>query len=179
MNEQNNQNEVWKPIKLEGKGPGERYEVSSHGRLRKWDHRYEEWKNMKLSNIRGYKVYSYKADRSYTKLVHRLVAEVFLDRDNKYQDYVIHLDYDKANNHKDNLRWVTKDTMFAHHKLNPNYKKGRITNAKLTETEVMRIKMKLKRGKTRLYKIAKEFGITHTQLNRIRSGENWGHVKIE
>jgi len=39
--------------------------------------------------------------------------------------------------------------------------------------------MKLKRGKTKLYKIAKEFGITHTQLNRIRSGENWGHIKID
>jgi hypothetical protein len=27
--------------------------------------------------------------------------------------------------------------------------------------------------------IAKQFGITHTQLNRIRSGENWGYVKAE
>jgi hypothetical protein len=27
--------------------------------------------------------------------------------------------------------------------------------------------------------IAKQFGITHTQLNRIRSGENWGYVKID
>jgi len=70
-----------------------------------------------------------------------------------------------------------------HHKNNPNYKniqrKGRITNAKLTESEVIRLKKKLKRGKNKLYKLAKEFGITHTQLNRIRSGENWGHVKID
>ena len=27
--------------------------------------------------------------------------------------------------------------------------------------------------------IAKQFGITHTQLNRIRSGENWGYVVVE
>jgi hypothetical protein len=27
--------------------------------------------------------------------------------------------------------------------------------------------------------IAKQFGITHTQLNRIRSGENWGYVTID
>ena len=172
------QAEQWKEIVLEGKGPEEKYEISDLGRLRKYEPE-TGWRIMKLSNIRGYKVYSYKADRSYTKLIHRLVAEVFLEKDNKYQEYVIHLDYDKSNNRSDNLRWVTKDTMFAHHKLNPNYKKGRITNAKLTETQVMRIKMKLKRGKTRLYKIAKEFGITHTQLNRIRSGENWGHIKIE
>ncbi len=34
-------------------------------------------------------------------------------------------------------------------------------------------------GHTITQQIAKEFGITHTQLNRIRSGENWGHVKVE
>jgi len=33
--------------------------------------------------------------------------------------------------------------------------------------------------KTRLKTIAKQFGITHTQLNRIRSGENWKNVTIE
>ena len=26
--------------------------------------------------------------------------------------------------------------------------------------------------------IAKQFGITHTQLNRIRTGEDWGHVEV-
>ena len=58
-------------------------------------------------------------------------------------------------------------------------RKGEVTNAKLTETQVIRLKKKLIRGKNPLYKIAKEFGITHTQLNRIRRGENWGHVKVE
>jgi len=37
----------------------------------------------------------------------------------------------------------------------------------------------VRRGKNPLYKIAREFGITHTQLNRIRKGENWGHVTID
>jgi hypothetical protein len=69
--------------------------------------------------------------------------------------------------------------MYAHHKLNPNYKKGVINNAKLSETDVIRLKKKLKRSKNKLYKIAKEFGITHTQLNRIRSGENWGHIHVD
>jgi DNA-binding Xre family transcriptional regulator len=32
----------------------------------------------------------------------------------------------------------------------------------------------LRSDKNRLKMIAKQFGITHTQLNRIRSGENWG-----
>ena len=95
------------------------------------------------------------------------------------QQYVIHLDFDKNNNLVGNLKWVTKETMFAHQKINPNYKRGVINYSKLTETEVIRLKKKLARGKNKLYKLAKEFGITHTQLNRIRKGENWGHVKID
>ena len=45
--------------------------------------------------------------------------------------------------------------------------------------EVIRLKKKLKRSNNPLYKIAKEFGITHTQLNRIRKGENWGHIEVD
>ncbi len=41
------------------------------------------------------------------------------------------------------------------------------------------IKKLLKNEKNRLKMIAKQFGITHTQLNRIRSGENWKHVTID
>ena len=41
------------------------------------------------------------------------------------------------------------------------------------------IKKMLKSDKNRLKMIAKQFGITHTQLNRIRSGENWKNVKID
>ncbi|MFW5751904.1 MAG: hypothetical protein ACOCW8_01055, partial [bacterium] len=109
----------------------------------------------------------------------KLVDEVFVEKPAPGHDYVIHVDYRKDNNHIKNLKWVTKKDMYVHHRTNPNYKRGQINNAKLSETEVIRLKLKLKRGKNKLYKIAKEFGITHTQLNRIRSGENWGHIKVD
>jgi DNA-binding Xre family transcriptional regulator len=48
----------------------------------------------------------------------------------------------------------------------------------LTEGKVMLIKQMLRSDKSRLKMIAKQFGITHTQLNRIRSGENWKQVKL-
>jgi hypothetical protein len=32
--------------------------------------------------------------------------------------------------------------------------------------------------KTRLKLIAKQFGISEMQLYRIKSGENWGHIKV-
>jgi transcriptional regulator with PAS, ATPase and Fis domain len=55
----------------------------------------------------------------------------------------------------------------------------RTKNYKLTESKVIMIKKMLRSDKNRLKMIAKQFGITHTQLNRIRSGENWGHVKLD
>src|SRR5690606_29513347 len=97
--------------------------------------------------------------------------------------FVIHLDFNKANNHYRNLKWVTQEELTEHNSRNPNVKnaarKSIITNQKLTETDVIRLKRKLQRGNNKLYKLAREFGITHTQLNRIRKGENWGHIKVE
>jgi transcriptional regulator with PAS, ATPase and Fis domain len=73
--------------------------------------------------------------------------------------------------------------MVAHNKLNPAVINKpipkRTKNYKLTETKVIMIKKMLQHDNTRLKMIAKQFGITHTQLNRIRSGENWGYVKID
>lgn len=183
MSESKFSNENWKPLQFEGLHPREEYMISDHGRMKRKSWKTGEWQIIEASDCKGYRIFSFKTDipnrASVTKLIHRLVAEAFIDKDSDMQNYVIHLDYNKSNNHKDNLRWVTKSTMFAHHRFNPNYKRGQINNAKLTETEVIRLKMKLKRSKTKLYKIAKEFGITHTQLNRIRSGENWGHIKVD
>ena len=173
--------EIWRPIDFSDVTKHTRmFKISSHGRLSAFNEKTSKWKLLKPSIVRGYMAYCFKFERSITKLIHRLVAEAFISRDSQLQDYVIHLDYDKKNNNYDNLRWVTKETMFAHHKLNPNYainRKRRITNSKLTEDDVMRLKQKLKNSPLPLYKIAEEFGITHTQLNRIRSGENWGHIE--
>jgi hypothetical protein len=106
------------------------------------------------------------------------VAEHFLPKESEWQQYVIHIDFDKENNHVSNLRWVTRLTMYAHQKINPNYKRGKRYNAKLTEEQVLDIKRKLQDKSVKLSVIAREFGITHTQLNRIRQGRNWAHVKV-
>ena len=181
-------NEEWRKIEFDGINEQERYELSNYGRIRRWKEELQEWKVLKAANIKGYVYYSFKSNVHWTKkiskCVHRLVAEEFCERLSPEHKYVIHLDYVKDNNYFKNLKWATKDEMFTHQVNNPNYEmarakaKGRITNSKLTETQVIRLKKKIQRGRMPLYKIAREFGITHTQLNRIRSGENWGHVKV-
>jgi hypothetical protein len=51
---------------------------------------------------------------------------------------------------------------------------------KLTETKVMRLKKILldPNRKTRMKILAKQFGVSEMQLYRIKSGENWGHIKV-
>lgn len=176
-------NEQWKRIKFDGIDKAEKYDISNFGRIRRYMKEKDEWKILKSSYIKGYKVFAFKAEslgkKTITKTIHKLVAEAFNTRPSDDYTFVIHHDFVKDNNHYKNLQWVTQTELYAHHKNNPNYKKGVIRNSKLTETDVIRLKKKLNRGKNKLYLIAKEFGITHTQLNRIRSGENWGHVKVE
>jgi len=191
MTEENFQQgvEVWKKLDFEGLKPDEKYEISNYGRLRHWYPKLNDWKIMKQSTVRGYKYFMwFKSvdgwDNKIKKIVHRLVAEAFCEKEDEDFDFVIHLDHDKANNYYKNLKWVTRMQMTEHNQSNPRVmashaaRKGRINNSKLTEADVIRLKRKIKRGKVRLYKLAEEFGITHTQLNRIRKGQNWAHVKL-
>lgn len=191
MNEKTYWDEQWKPVYFEGIDESERYEISNYGRIKRWFQKHNDWIIQKPSNVNGYAYFSFRTNeelvgkKRITKSLHRLVAEEFSEKPSTFHDNVIHIDFNKWNNHIDNLKWVTRSEMFSHSRKSPRTaaaierRKGEITNSKLTETEVMRLKKKLQRGKTPLYKIAKEFGITHTQLNRIRRGENWAHVKID
>jgi hypothetical protein len=173
--------ETWEFININGVASNEKYQVSNFGRIKSFKIDKENGVIINGSSLKGYRILNVKLENNKrtTKYIHKLVAESFIPKDSDKQEHVIHLDFNKTNNHISNLKWVTKETMFAHQKINPNYKRGVINYSKLSETDVIRLKKKLARGKNKLYKLAKEFGITHTQLNRIRKGENWGHVKID
>lgn len=59
------------------------------------------------SNMRGYKVVTIIGDDgAEQKLVHRLVAEAFIPKENN-KNYVDHIDGDRGNNVVSNLRWCT------------------------------------------------------------------------
>jgi hypothetical protein len=190
--------ERWMPVKFEGISIIDKYELSNYGRIKMWVKKKNEWEIQKPSDVNGYSYFSFRTEilvlkrKRITKSLHRLVAELFLeapvphklpDQNVTERDKVIHIDFNKSNNYYKNLVWASRTEMLIHSRKSPRTaaaiekRKGEITNSKLTETDVIRLKKRLKRGKTPLYKVAKEFGITHTQLNRIRRGDNWAHVK--
>ena len=176
----NYRDEVWKQLEIPGFDENELYEISNHGRIKSFKCKRDGYL-IKNTKVRGYQaiVVKLKSGKSTTKYVHKLVAEHFILKDNELQCHVIHMDFNKNNNHISNLKWVTRLTMFSHQKINPNYLRGIVTNSKLREIDVIRLKLKLERDKNRPSMIAKEFGITHTQLNRIKNGENWPNIKLE
>ena len=173
-------NEDWKPLVLDGYEINVKYEISNYGRVRSYAYS-ENGRILKGTKLEGYPAVRFrdKNGKMINRYVHRLVAEYFLDQPREGQRVILHLDYNKTNNYFMNLKWASIEEQIQHKMKGPNHRTGVITNSKLTEGQVRQIKKLLLNNRTRLKMIAKQFGITHTQLNRIRSGENWGHVTID
>lgn len=180
-------NENWKEIQFDAKiSEKEKYKVSNYGRMCRFKNgAYEKPKDV-FSIIEGYyciSVLQHHNGKQTKRYVHRLLALEFLP---KAEDeiFVIHLDYDKLNNHVDNLKWATKREKELHQFKNPVFieaVKNKRVKYKLDEGKVKIIKRKLAstKSKTRLRMIAKQFGVSDMQIHRIKTGENWGHVTID
>lgn len=185
--------EEWKEykIKIEGKV---KYAVSNLGRIKSFTDSIESGRLLKGSITEGFLFIRYKRQKdnkitNYHHAVHKMVAELFLPKDNDEQTYVLHLDYDKLNNQISNLKWATNEEMKAFSKNSPFVKEAfkklqeynlKNNGAKLRVIDVMRLKKILldPNRKTRFKILAKQMGVSEMQLYRIKSGENWGHIKV-
>lgn len=174
--------EQWVELKMDNFDPKSKFEISDYGRVKSYAV-VKKGRILKSHLVDGYPAISFrmKNGKSTVKYLHKLVAIHFIENNDKKKNKVIHLDFDKANNRKENLKWVNKKELDAHLTKNPNKKiiYGRRHYAKLTETQVIRLKKRIfdPNRKTRLKILAKEFGISEMQLYRIKRGENWGTVK--
>jgi len=183
--------EEWKVLEAaEGKGKL-KYAFSNHGRISSYKEKIEDGKVLKGSITAGYPAIRVRLKDGTKKLfyVHRLMAMAFLDAPTADEKIVIHLDHMKENNHLSNLKWATKREKELHQLKSPFYIEGlrkrkekkTVQGHKLNITQVMRIKKMIfdPERKTRMKMIAKQFNISEMQLYRIKSGENWSHVKLE
>ena len=183
-------NEEWKTIKFEEGALQKNYDISNYGRVVSYKENREDGELIKGGKLRNYATLPVRPfGKSKTFYIHKLVAQYFIENNRPDATFVIHIDHNKSNNYVENLKWCTKEEVFAHQKNNPiviearkKQKEHRSDEGhKLTSTEVIRLKKKIfdPKRKSRLKIIAKQFGISEMQLYRIKSGENWGHIKVE
>lgn len=186
--------EKFREVDMEGKLMY-KYAISNYGRLISYTNEFKDGRILKGGVIEGYRIFRYKTREGNRyvykhKFFYKMVAEQFLKKKSPDHVYVLHLDYKLANDNVDNLKWATKEEMLAHQRKNPKVIKAKKAlvefnrnrnGHKLTTTKAMLLKKQLMdpNRKTRIKMLAKQFGISEMQVYRIKSGENWGHLKVK
>lgn len=178
--------EEWRDVK----GWEDRYEVSSFGRVRSKSY-LKQTRNMhgpmsfmtksrfmKLSvNSDGYCTIDLCKNKTrHTSLVHRLVAEVFIE--NLLDLPVInHKDSVRTNNAVDNLEWSTQKYNVQH-----GYNTGSNSNAGekhprkiLSDLIVRNMRSRFIAGES-VAQIADDLGFRRDTTKSAITGKNWGHV---
>lgn len=178
-------NEKWAQVDFGRETKLCNYMISNYGRIKSIDKASGFEKLLKGAKARGGLVMlnqKLKDNSTGIVYIHRFVAENFVDRpESEDYEYILHQDYDKANNKWNNLVWATEAEWKAFQKANPNRKErpARTKNYKLTETQVRMMKRMLIRGKTKRKIIARKFGVSENCAYKIEKGIRWAHINID
>jgi hypothetical protein len=171
-----------------------RYAISNKGRLMSFVNDIRFGRLLKGGTADGYKLFRYKVHYN-GKIIYKhyffskLIAEIFLPKTSEEQTYVLHLNRKRDNDDINNLKWATREEMIEYSRNSPFVIQARknllehnikSNGRKLTVTKVMLIKKLLTKPdqRTRMKMIAKQFGVSEMQIYRIKSGENWSHIKV-
>lgn len=174
--------ERWKELNLKKGVTTKRYAISSRGRIVSFKTKVEEGYMLRPRLTQGYPSVTIgrEANRQNYYL-HRLVAEYFTKKGSVKNTFVIHLDHKKENNKADNLKWVSHDSQIAHALKDPNVliRQNPEEGPKLNAVKVRQIKRALNaKNQPTLKALAKQFKVSDMQIHRIKTGENWSHIKI-
>lgn len=179
--------EVWKPLVFSGwRQLRNRYAVSNFGRIASYKKDVvKDGKLLSGSLTTGYRTLNlHRPGNKGTLYIHREMARIFLKKKSPAHKYVIHVNYNKLNNHIRNLRWATLEEMIDHQQESPAkiaYKEkqaNRVTGLKLTASQVKSIKNILhnKRRNITIKRLAEKYDVSEMTMYRIKSGENWARI---
>jgi hypothetical protein len=133
-----------------------------------------------FENGRGYWISKLKWDGEWmTKALHTVVCEAFHgERPEGYE--AGHIDGNSYNNHKDNLKWMTK----TENRLQ-TYSDGRSAigsknaNSKLTDEQVHTLCKRLEEGSYKsISALSRELGINRNTVNQIKHKRQWTHISF-
>lgn len=180
----NNLVEEWRHYTEDRWEKGYGIAVSSKGRVMNFVQN-KNGRILKGSSINGYMSVNIrlKSGKRQNFYMHKIMALAFLEKPDD-AIFVIHKNHVKMDNHLNNLDWVNRKQWEKHQSKNPKViarRKGKIrTYSKLSFAEATVLKRKLldPNRRTRLRVLAKQFGVSEMQLHRIKTGENWGDIKV-
>lgn len=186
--------EEFREIEFEDKPSFLRYAISNMGRLVSFKDNMWEGRILKGQFNNGSLAFQYKIQenhkvRYFTYSYPTLVAKAFVPEVSPEHVHPVHIDHNTLNNKASNLKWVTYQGKLEHHRKSPHViaaqkkavgRKIKSEGRKLTVTQVIHLKKRLldPNRKTRMKILAKQFGVSEMQLYRIKSGENWGYIKV-
>lgn len=164
------------------------YQVSNYGQVKSLD-RYVEYRNRgsrihkgkllkpQYGNCRYMQVGLRKNKVNTRKLVHRLVAEAFIDNP-QVKSCVNHLNSERTYNNVINLEWTTHREN-TRHSINAGIfnSAGEASNsAKLTNESVYKIVNLIDSGDMTFIEIANMFGVSKSVIGKINTGDTWNHI---
>lgn len=168
--------EIWRKVKE----ADNRYEVSNFGRVRSLTHN-NDGKLLTGKIVGGYRCIDIRiGDKRHNVYVHKLVAQYFIPKDSKNKTAVVHIDWDKKNNHYKNLKWATHADVFRRNEkkykgVRDAFRGSNTFNSKISKADVRAIRKLLEEG-IKQKKIAKKFKISEMQVTRIKRFDNWKDV---
>jgi len=114
------------------------------------------------------------------KMVHSLVASLFIGPKPSDKHEVNHKNGDRADNRVENLEWVTSSGNKRHRfdiLRHGNLQGNDHPNAKITAEQAIVIRRRVRSGETQRM-IAADYGITQSNVSMIASGKCWSWLPI-
>ena len=138
-------NEEWKQVDFGRETKTCNYSISNYGRIKSVDKFSGKERLLKGAKVRGGLIVlnqKLKDNTPGVAYVHRFVAENFVEQATDEHEYIVHKDYDKANNKWLNLAWVTEEEWKEYQSDNPFREKKFVPkkNHILNETKVRILK---------------------------------------
>lgn len=171
--------EVWMPVV----GYEGIYEVSNHGRIKSLKFGKEKIRSLNLDGWGYFQVGLNRDGRERKMLVHRLVANAFLDNPEAFKQ-VNHIDGCKTNNDIRNLEWCDqshnqkhawetglKKYVYYEHVIDSSRK----SQAKLSEEQVKQIRHKFQND-VGIDDLKTLYGVSYTTIHSIVNNKSWKHL---